>query len=384
MSAGVRGCASAGGLLLALALALPLRAQQAPTRTLVEDLRIDGAEHEFNRITAILPLRNGNVVVLQAGDFNAMLFSPTGSLLKRFARKGAGPGEVQQLAGYGILGDSIWLSDRGQNRVTLFGPDGGTGRSFALTGSVDWTTLRPEAKGAFLPRVYPMIIMPGDVAIGSPGIIASALSAETIRSRPFVRMKWDGSAGRVIADMPLNFGALRIETGGRTIYSSQPFMGGPQFEISRDGRHMVLVEARETSAPVLRIVHMNSAGDTIAATDLPYEPAPVLPRTVDSTITAMAVSMRIPLEESAVRAAVKVPKNYYPVDRVLVGSDGAAWLRGPALNGKRKWRVVSTSGRLTETIEVPMATDIQWIDGSIWAVVRDADDVPSVVRLRRK
>ena len=67
-------------------------AQQAPTRTLVEDFRIDGVEHEFSFIFGVLPMRNGNVIVMHPGDFSGTIFSAAGAEVKKFARKGAGPG----------------------------------------------------------------------------------------------------------------------------------------------------------------------------------------------------------------------------------------------------------------------------------------------------
>jgi hypothetical protein len=357
-------------------------AQQVPTRALVEDMRIDGVEHEFSFIFGVLPMRNGNVIVMHPGDFSGTVFSVAGAEMKKFARKGAGPGEVQQLSTFGMIGDSVWISDAGQNRITLFGADGGTGRSIPITGSVDWSRVRPGAREGYIPRLFPSVLLPGDVAIGSPGIIASAISSGAIASRPYVRMKWDGSYSGLIADMPLSSSQLTIRTGTRTTYTSQPFSSGPRYDMSKDGRHIVLVEPRESPTPMLRYLRLNANGDTVMRAETPYDPVQIPARAVDSAITAIATSLK--RDEAMVRGAVTAPKFYSPVNAVIVGNDGSAWLRGPALNGKRTWMVVSPAGKLAEKFELPFTTDIRWVDGSIWAITRDADDVPSVVRLRRK
>jgi hypothetical protein len=357
---------------------------QVPTRTLVEELKIDGTEHEFSFIFGVLPMRNGNVIVVHPGDFSGTVFSAAGAQVRKFARKGAGPGEVQELNSFGMIGDSVWISDRGQNRITLFGADGGTGRNILLTGSVNWPQVRPAAKDAYISKVFPSVLLPGDVAIGAPGIIASAIASGAIMVRPYVRLKWDGTYAGLIADMPLSSNQLTIKTPTRTTYSSQPFTNGPRYDMSRNGAHIVFVEPRESPTPVLRYLRLNTAGDTVARAELAHDPTPIPARALDSAIAAIARSLNMPQDEGLVRAAVKAPKFYSPVNALIVANDGSAWLRGPALNGKRTWLVVSPAGKLVEKIELPHTTDIRWIDGSIWAITRDADDVPSVVRLRRK
>jgi hypothetical protein len=359
-------------------------AQQAPPRALVEDFRIDGGENEFTWISAIVPLRNGNVLVAHRGDFAATIFSPAGAVVKKVARKGAGPGEVQELSVVGVHGDSIWMSDRGQNRITFFGQDGSAGRSFMITGSTDWTRLRPDAKGAFGSRVFPRVLMPGDVALGAPGTIASALTDGVVKSIPLVRMTWDGTVSRIVAEMPVRIGAMEVRSGDRRIYSAQPFRSSPYLETSKDGRHIALVDVREDQNPAIRVIRFNAQGDTTARTEISYAPAPIPKRAVDSAVAELVKQFKqMNITADEVRAGMKIPKAYYPVQKALLAMDGTLWLRGAAANGQYRWMLVSPAGRVVETLVVPATTEIEWVDGSIWGVTRDSDDVPSVVRLKR-
>jgi hypothetical protein len=371
-----------------LALILPAAfaaaaAQQPPNRALVEEFRIDGAEHEFTYILGVIPMRDGSVVVAHTGDHAATVFSPSGAVLRKLARKGAGPGEVQGFAGFGLVGDTLWMGDRNLNRITLFGADGAAARTIPISGSADWPKLRPDANGAFSSRVMPRVLMPGNAALGSPGTIASALANGSVTSIPVVRMSWDGTVSRIVAEMPVRIAALEVKSGDRTSYTSQPFRDSPLLEMSRDGRHLAFIDAREGPNPAIHIVRLNAMGDTVGKTDLPYVPVAITPRVVDSAVTAIAKMLRI-ADESAVRNALKVPKSYFPVDKAIPANDGTLWLRAPVANGQRRWTLVSVTGKVVETLTLPASTDIEWVDGSIWGVTRDADDVPSVVRLRKK
>lgn len=64
----------------------------------------------------------GNVYV---GDQSGQLlvFSPTGSVLRRLGRKGQGPGEFDNILGVRVLpGDSVYTFDSSLQRGTVFGP----------------------------------------------------------------------------------------------------------------------------------------------------------------------------------------------------------------------------------------------------------------------
>lgn len=122
-------------------------ARSAPAQTLVEELRIDGAAVELNRVLSIAVAPNGNVVVAHDGDYALTLPSPAGKLVRSFVRQGAGPGELKEYAGMGTVGDSLWICDLGQNRVTLFGSDGSLGRMIPLEANTEWVKTRPGFGG---------------------------------------------------------------------------------------------------------------------------------------------------------------------------------------------------------------------------------------------
>jgi hypothetical protein len=358
-------------------------AQQPPVRELVEDFRIDGGEHEFTNIYGVLPLRTGNVLVGVSGDFAATLFSPTGEVVRKFARKGAGPGEIERFSGMGLVGDTIWMTDRNQPRVTFFALDGSLIGSTIPTENADWAKLRPDAKGAFIGRVTPRVLMSDGTALGSPGVIASAVAQGQVTSIPLVHMRWNGAVIGIVAGMPVRLNTLEVKYGDRVIYSSQPFPEAAFLESSPNGRHIALVEAQESPRPVIRVIRFNAKGDTVSRLEIPYTPIAIQKRSVDSAITEITKRFKL-TDESPVRSAVHVPRSYSPVQRVLMANDGTLWIEGHPAAGRRVYTLVSPQGKIIEKLTVPLATTLVWVDGSIWATSRDADDVPSVVRLKRR
>ena len=359
------------------------RSQQPPVRELVEDFRIDGVEHEFTTIYGVLPLKTGNVLVAHSGGFAATLFSPPGDIVRTFARNGAGPGEIERFSRMGLVGDSIWMADRNQPRLTFFALDGSLIGSTLPTENADWAKLRPDAKGAFIGRVTPRVLMSDGTALGSPGVIASAVAQGQVTSIPLVHMRWNGAVTGIVAGLPVRSSTLEVKSGDRVIYSSQPFPEAAFLEVSPNGRHIALVDAQESPGPVIRVIRFNTKGDTVGRLTIPYAPIVIQKRSVDSAIAEITKRFKLS-DESPVRSAVHVPRTYSPVQRVLVANDGSLWIEGQPAGGRRVWTVVSRQGKVVEKLTVPFATAVMWVDGTIWATSRDADDVPSVVRLKRR
>jgi hypothetical protein len=85
---------------------------------------------DFGRIGPVLRFPDGRIAV---GDIQALeirVFSPEGDYLGTWARRGAGPGELQRLDRLALIGgDSLVARNDGIFRHDIFGPDGVWGRT---------------------------------------------------------------------------------------------------------------------------------------------------------------------------------------------------------------------------------------------------------------
>jgi len=121
---------------------------------LVEDLRIglsEGAEeYLFGTIGAIVQLPDGTVVILDSQVPIIRRYDAEGVYMHDIGRGGEGPGEYTRVQGLVLLPDrdvAIW--DSGNNRITVFAPDGTYVRSFSAGdgGYYSGSTLRVDREG---------------------------------------------------------------------------------------------------------------------------------------------------------------------------------------------------------------------------------------------
>jgi hypothetical protein len=75
-------------------------------------------------IRAIAVDRNGAVYAADARDMRILAFDAEGRHLRTFGTKGAGPGEFRAIDDIALIGDTLFVLDGTQRRLTLFSVDG--------------------------------------------------------------------------------------------------------------------------------------------------------------------------------------------------------------------------------------------------------------------
>ena len=110
---------------------------QAPARWTIDAtpvVTIGASEADTNDLlTAVvgaIRLPDGRILVGDLGAYSLRLFSAAGKPLRRFGRKGAGPGEVGYLKSLLQCGDSLVTMDIEAQRVSVFSMEGAYVRSF--------------------------------------------------------------------------------------------------------------------------------------------------------------------------------------------------------------------------------------------------------------
>lgn len=90
----------------------------------------------FSGIVGAARLRDGTLVVADAGSGELRAFSGLGEHLGTWGREGEGPGEFTGFWGMGRLpGDSLVVWDLGLSRLSVFGPQGRVGRIATIMGA---------------------------------------------------------------------------------------------------------------------------------------------------------------------------------------------------------------------------------------------------------
>jgi hypothetical protein len=161
-------------LMLISVLSLPpadITAQYAERREVVRRVVLGGFDvpewQAFSREPQILAWSGGGVAIGAADNAGVIVVSPSGELVRRVGREGQGPGEFQAIGGFGVVGDTLWLRNLPEPRMSQFDTSGthlSTWRSPVQYG--ERYSSRPGVTG--LLREGYRYATPGGVVVGLP------------------------------------------------------------------------------------------------------------------------------------------------------------------------------------------------------------------------
>ncbi|MGD2135914.1 MAG: 6-bladed beta-propeller, partial [Gemmatimonadales bacterium] len=107
---------------------------------------MEGEEpYQLFRVSDVLRLPDGRVVVANGGSGELRFFDADGRYLMSAGRKGSGPGEFESLGPIVLVGDSIAAYDWRLRRISVFDTSGAFGRSYDLR----FPSGSPRPVGAF-------------------------------------------------------------------------------------------------------------------------------------------------------------------------------------------------------------------------------------------
>ena len=123
----------------------------------------------FSRVTGATRLADGTIVVADLDDNTLHFFSAGGAPLRNVGRAGSGPGEFRRVTWLGRCGgDSLHVWDMLQRRMSVFAPNGGYVRQYAIPadstpGAGPFMTLACSTRGVIayqsqpgMPKVRPV------------------------------------------------------------------------------------------------------------------------------------------------------------------------------------------------------------------------------------
>ncbi|MDZ4257183.1 MAG: hypothetical protein U0974_03105 [Gemmatimonadales bacterium] len=400
MSSGYRiSLPRTGMFLLAMAVSMiptdGLPGQSPPQLlTATETLRIDGEDHQFSAINGVLVAPSGRIAVLQPQDHQVRFFSGEGRSLGSFGRRGAGPGEFQSLLSVaGWLGDTLWVNDSHLRRTTFIGPDRRVQRTLGWPRGL----LRAGEVGGIQPRglVVPWGFLSANTII-TPH--ASSIHDVMVDGKPrsvsngIFQVDTIGHALALVAERASEESTeciKRWNEGQASGSITAPFCGVEQFDVSPDGRWIVILRPLAPTGTTVasRLVVVDAHGDTVIARRLnaPAERPSAQQR--DSVAQSMRVlangGLGRTMPAAAVRAiaTIEVPTQFPMVDGVLVGSDRTVWLQRPAAGSSRAWWIVSADGGAVYRTVIPTTVALHVVSKeAVWGIDTNAEGVESIVR----
>lgn len=356
--------------------------QAVPEVRLTRELRIDAAEHDLSPIAFVAVAPNGAIAVSQPQDGFIRFFDVRGTFLGTFGKIGRGPGEFADLArnATGWIGDTLWVSDFSTRRFTLIAPARTLLRTVPFIQSV---TLRPpETETPRVTSVQARSLVAGSQQLATVNLADdSPWPGGRHSSMPLIRVDSASVVQNVIAWHPGRASCMVSARVGNGFTSAViPFCSTPIEEFSADGaRYAMAIVVGDGGSYRLSVIR--SSGDTIVTRTYPYELVRV-PKAVADSVIERRIGRQTGPAADMWRSA-KIPANYPPLARVLLGRDETVWIEKFSISGNRDWVVLDGKGNVAARVAVPRSIHLVVASrDQIWAIETDDDGLQHILRYR--
>ncbi len=162
------------------------------------------SEQQFDRVTpgGVAGDAAGDVFILDGSGARVLEFTAEGRFARTFARKGRGPGELDSPTALAVgAGDSLWILDPGNTRVTVLPQGDGEARDVALDLSHSFPGMEfALVPGGFVQTVRPFSF-PGMTAGRRPGARMGGDSAGAEPAAPGIPVRRFDASGTVVATL---------------------------------------------------------------------------------------------------------------------------------------------------------------------------------------
>ena len=317
-------------------------------RLVLPDLQIEseGAGYSFGRISGVVVDRHGRFLLASQDDGRLLIFDRAGQYISSLGRSGAGPGEIRVFGMVGLRGDSVWVSDPAQSRITVLPIDGGSPRTLVIPWAGEAVLLSDGSVG----------LTPRD-AFGRPVNARSSIG--------MVRVAPGGKRLGPVFDMTFVPRRLQFLRRGQLVVGMQPFDDAPMYAVSPNGRWVVILRREPTlqGGPVVQLVE--STGRPVWTKALKWRPPTLDPRMVRRTVADLAGPSADPATVMQVTKALFVPKSVPSASGVRVGLDGSVWVRGPEVGDTAiSWTRV-LDGAAGRSLWIPKDFWPYWVENSL-------------------
>jgi hypothetical protein len=330
---------------------------------------VNGGEAiELFQVRSVHRYPDGRLLIANGGTGELLLVDPRGGAARRYGRKGQGPGEFTMLAAmWPGGGDSVYVYDLQQARVTPFTPAGGFGSPVALPRANAEGFL--GLSGRFADGAYLGSVMKGIRGGTATGVVADSMLVvrvppggpiATLARLPFGRSWVHSEAGTTMVV------AVPFDAGGVAVAAGQGYYLGDTgwYELRRyDAKGRLEMVIRREVAPVA--VTRADVDRELASQDRAGSPSAAMRR---------------------LYAEMPIPRHFPTFRRVAAPRDGGIWIQDYPVRGDEApvtWTAFADDGSITGRVTLPPRTRLAEVTGDrVVAVVTDEDDVESVAVFR--
>jgi len=382
-------------VILTLAGTVAVHAQPAPARlTLTREIVIDGEAEALNSFWTIAVNRDGRVIVPQVREGQFRVYDSRGRRIGIFGRTGRGPGEFDQaVTEFGWHGDTIWVHDPNQRRITFMSP------SLQLLRTQPWSEFPKNAPPSD-PRAGPLYVrfnrlyrdgsQLGQLPFGPPDPESGFRT-----DLRFVILDASGTITSHVAKIPPATGRVYLPQM-RGLGADVPFAARPAIAVSADGERIgvAVAQAPSGSRGSYVVTVVRRTGDTVLSRTYAYTPERIPAKAKSDALDQMDRRLRrfategpdagrMPVDQIMAKVRPLVPDTYQPLRDIQFGADDTVWLQLNDTNPRPRYRMLDGRGSVVGDVVLPersmlgAATRTQ-----LWIIEMTQDGVPSLVRYR--
>lgn len=386
LTASLVGCGGSGSSSETLS-DLPIRSAELELRV----GSVDDPEYALTYFRAVGTGPDGTMYTLHRMDQEVRVFGPDGTALGTIGGRGDGPGELQNAAAMGWVGDTLWVLDYRGYRFNQYDASGEFLGSFIVPfeSGERGEAGPPRARG----------LLPDGTVHGAVPAFSHLIQDGSLTHEAPVLLRRDGT---VLQELPrIRFGRNQWaiydpddpQAGG--LYRPQPFADGPLWSYI-PGEQAIFVLEREAPTSVedaaFHLTKLSFEGDTLWSRDYPVTPTRLRAAVADSVLDEVARMMgereMLGATEATARrwAALTLhrPEFRPPVAAMVIARDKSIWLSlGPDDQGAADWLVLDVSGEPVARTSLPSDAEVLLVDPPlVYARGRDELDVPYLLRFR--
>jgi hypothetical protein len=301
------------------------------------------SDHEFFRVTGILPLPDGVFAVLNAGTAEVFVIDLSGRMTARFGGRGDGPGEFMRPGSLiRIPPDSIAVFDGSQQRLSVFDAHGRLGRELTLELEGD------QSGGARL-----LSFDTGDLLVARRGGFGEGSRDGVYRTEAeWFTVGQDGIRKSTFGMFP-----------GNEVFAIPGQMGSPLFgartHAGTMGGDLVVGTAETTEVRVFA-----PTGTLRTIVRWPDRDRTIPEERVDSFIESAVATVPEVDRARTRQSLLDIPRKdeEAPYEDILTSDQGLFWVgnpEGPEADflgmppPPRRWLIFDSTGILTATLETP-------------------------------
>ena len=341
--------------LVALAVSVP-QSQAAPppqAATLACRTLVPPSDSGSGTIGAVAPGPSDRLAWTD-GRPGQFLLRDGGGRVRVVGRRGAGPGEFQDIGGMSWIGDTLWVADVRLPRVQFFSD---TGRLLRVRTALLPGSWGPRPDGALIGLGHRLIArdLPVTLLVHRP----EAIRHDTLASFPLLEVE-----------------RVMVPAGGREVPNPHPLLAQTQAAANAERTRFCAVIP---AGAAVRLRCVDAYGQSLLDRPVTLPARPVTDAIYNAVIGVFSNAPgRTP---ELMRARISRPRSLPLALGILVGTDGEIWLaRTYRFESVASWTRLRPDGTVQDQVTIPANYRLLQLRGdSVWATSADADDLQTLL-----